>query len=76
MKLVLYTGPDCHLCELAKQELALVDAPELELQVLNIRDDSKVYHLYAMRIPVLKRQDNEGELGWPFSHLDIARFIQ
>lgn len=76
MKLTLYTGPECHLCDLAKDELALIDDPCLEVNTKNIREDTHLYHLYAVRIPVLKRHDNDEELNWPFSHHELRRFIQ
>jgi len=76
MQVNLYTGPQCCLCDDAK---ALIDSlpaeyrPEVTL--CNIREDANLYHLYAVRIPVLKRVDNEQELGWPFDQSQLIQFL-
>ena len=76
MKLLLYTGPDCHLCELAKKELALLPEGSVEVELKNIKDNINWYHFYAMRIPVLQREDDNSELNWPFTMEEIRDFIE
>ena len=76
VKLILYTGPQCHLCDLALLELEQVQNPEFSVEKRNIRENPDDYHLYAVRIPVLKRTDNNNELGWPFTTHDIEQFLQ
>lgn len=76
MKLILYTGPQCHLCDLALLELEPVKDTEISVETRNIRKNPDDYHLYAFRIPVLKRADNGSELGWPFTTQDIEQFLQ
>lgn len=77
MKIALFTGPQCSLCEDAK---ALVrqcsKASIIALDEYNIRENPAHYHLYAVRIPVLKREDNSAELGWPFTLQDLELFLQ
>lgn len=76
MNVTLFTGPECHLCQLAIDEIEAFAQPSLNVTKLNIREDASLYHLYAMRIPVLKRDDTAQELNWPFSRNDIEHFIQ
>lgn len=78
LALTLYTGPNCELCDhamdvyeqLPPEKLALLD-----LQSANIRNDAELYHLYAVRIPVIKRNDTQAELGWPFDVEMLEKFI-
>lgn len=76
MNLVLYTGPQCHLCDLAMRELEILNNLSIEVELINIRESTEHYHLYATRIPVLQRTDNRQELGWPFNAEQIRSFIQ
>nr|WP_297349168.1 glutaredoxin family protein [uncultured Glaciecola sp.] len=95
MKLILYTGPNCSLCDLAidiidkfsvlnaetTNESTFQHSPSgsqlerVELEMINIRDSAGLYHLYASRIPVLKKTDDESELGWPFTLEDVIEFL-
>lgn len=95
MKLILYTGPNCSLCDLAidtidkfnvlnaeTNESTFQHSPSgsqlerVELEIINIRDSVELYHLYASKIPVLKKTDNESKLGWPFTLEDLIEFLQ
>ncbi|MFT7259462.1 MAG: hypothetical protein ACI9MS_001324 [Glaciecola sp.] len=96
VKLILYTGPNCCLCDLAidiidkfnilnaeaKNKSTFQHSPSgsqlerVELDMVNIRDSAELYHLYASRIPVLKKTDDESELGWPFTLEDLIEFLQ
>lgn len=75
-RLLFYTSLGCHLCEHA--ELVLQDfsaqpnAPQFELEEVDISTDENLVELYGIRIPVLKNALNEKEVGWPFSVEDIA----
>jgi hypothetical protein len=95
VKLILYTGPNCSLCDLAidiidkfnvlnaetTNESTFQHSPSgsqlerVELEMINIRDSAGLYHLYASRIPVLKKTDDESELGWPFTLEDVIEFL-
>lgn len=80
MKLTLYTGPQCSLCEQAQDLIAQLDIP-VELEKVNIRDSAELYHLYAMRIPVIKKNSDiaigaKDDLGWPFSLAQLRDFVK
>ncbi len=72
----LYTGPHCELCE---QALIILEqstvSSELEIVMCNIRQQHDWYHRYAVRIPVVQRQDNGQELGWPFNQHELEQFL-
>ena len=53
----------------------LVESHNLEWNVSEITDDAKLLNLYELRIPVLKRLDNDIELNWPFNIDDISQLI-
>ena len=77
MKIFFYTGPQCSLCDLADVELGNTSVfASLEIEKVNIRTSTDLYHLYGARIPVLKREDNNKEIGWPFSTADLEEFLQ
>ncbi len=76
MKLTLFTGPQCHLCDLAVDVINSLDGSTLTVEKVNIRDNTEYYHLYAVRIPVLRREDTQQELGWPFDKQQLETFIQ
>lgn len=76
INLILYSTSHCHLCEQAELMLhKLVESHNLEWNVAEITDDANLLNLYEVRIPVLKRLDNDIELNWPFNIDDISQFI-
>jgi len=89
VKLILYTGPQCSLCDLAigiveqfnsldlASKKGLANQPShITLEKLNIRNSTELYHLYGARIPVLKKMNDSAELGWPFTIEDLIEFIK
>ncbi|MDC8831051.1 glutaredoxin family protein [Alteromonas gilva] len=77
MRIAFYTGPQCSLCHDAEAIIAQSEqADTLTVTQYNIREDSELYHLYAVRIPVLKREDNGQELGWPFNLEELELFLK
>ncbi len=77
MKIWFYTGPQCSLCDLADIELQQTSHYDaLHIEKVNIRTSTDLYHLYGARIPVLKRDDNKNEIGWPFTSADLEEFLQ
>jgi hypothetical protein len=79
MKITLYTGPQCELCDQAIALLEQIDCP-FELEKVNIRDSVELYHLYGARIPVIKKNDDieqavDKDLGWPFTLEQLRAFI-
>jgi hypothetical protein len=83
MKLILYTGPQCELCEQAANLIDKLDIT-IELEKVNIRNSPQLYHRYGARIPVICKVAPETcdsahvdtkELGWPFSLEQLRAFI-
>lgn len=76
MKLILYSGPNCCLCDQAEQIInQLPDRAIIELTKKNVREDTKLYHLYGARIPVVERLDNQTIIEWPFDLAQLEEFI-
>jgi hypothetical protein len=73
--LVLYSRPDCHLCDEAAALLAVV-APEQAVRTVDIEDDIALLDRYGLRVPVLRREPSGAELGWPFDATALSRFLQ
>lgn len=67
----LYGTSACHLCELAESLLAQVlagfsEAQRPRIELVDIADSDALIERYGIRIPVLRREGDELELGWPF----------
>ena len=73
MRLTLFQRDDCHLCDLALAELAQARAPEFDS--IFIDDDPALEARYGVRIPVLRREADGGELDWPFDAAGVAAFL-
>lgn len=71
--LILYTRPDCHLCELAEHMLEDCGAA---WQSVDIDSDLDLIRRYGNHIPVLFRQDIRRELFWPFTAATVQDFIE
>lgn len=68
MPLILYQRDDCHLCDLALEELATARVPEFDSVFID--EDASLEARYGMRVPVLREEASGAELDWPF---DAAR---
>jgi len=74
-KITLISGPNCHLCQQAKEILCpLLEAKNIQLNELNVREDAALFEQYGLRIPVVIFADGS-EKGWPFTAAQIARII-
>lgn len=74
-EITLISGPNCHLCDQAKEMLfPLLEAKNIRLNELNVRDDVALFEQYGLRIPVVIFADGS-EKGWPFTAAQIARMI-
>lgn len=72
MNLTLFSTDGCHLCD---QAWSLLEQTGLS-NTTNIEDiinNEQWLAAYAVRIPVLRREDG-AELGWPFTAADIIAF--
>jgi len=70
--LILYGTSNCHLCEQAE---ATLRGMELAVDHVDIAEDDSLLLRYGTRIPVLRRADNDLELGWPFDTAAVRRFL-
>ena len=53
-RIILYSKPGCHLCEVMKKEMASADCAELyELEEINIESNAELFARYRHDIPVL-----------------------
>ena len=74
-QLTLYSTSHCHLCEFAHTHL--LHFPDgFKLEVIDIADDEALLAQYALRIPVLHRNDSKTELNWPFNQADIVEYLK
>jgi glutaredoxin len=73
-QLIIYTGPNCHLCEQAKALLyPLMSERGLTLVEVDIHTDAELQQKYGIRIPVVLA--NGQEKGWPFTAAQIGRLL-
>lgn len=74
-KITLISGPNCHLCDQAKEMLyPLLEGKNIQLNELNVKDDVALFEQYGLRIPVVVFADGS-EKGWPFTTAQIARIL-
>ena len=71
--LLLFSRPECHLCEVAA---GLLESSNLSWQVRNIDEDVELLRRYRIRIPVLYRPDIKAELFWPFGAEQLQQFLE
>jgi len=74
--LEFYTTAGCHLCE---QAIVLCEqyilSGAITVHSVDIADSEHLVEKYGVRIPVIKRMDNNNELGWPFDEVGLAKFL-
>ena len=73
-EVILYSRPDCHLCDEAENLLSRI-APERAVRVVDIEDDLALIDRYGLRVPVLRLEATGQELGWPFDGEGLAAFL-
>lgn len=77
INLILFSTSHCHLCEQAEALLIKISAEiELDWKSAEITDDSNLYKLYEIKIPVLKRMDTSEEICWPFNENAIRLLLK
>ena len=67
-KIVVYSRPGCHLCELLIEELLPLIRGRLELEVIDIDSHPELKMKYGIRIPVV---EYDGETVCQY-HLDAV----
>lgn len=77
MELILFGTSACHLCEMADELLTstLQNYPHIQLELIDIAEQTQWQEKYAIRIPVLFYPQSQQELGWPFDQAAVVKFI-
>jgi glutaredoxin len=72
----LYSTTNCHLCEEAESLLnSLNNQYNFISTNIEIAEDITLLARYELKIPVLKRIDNNQEICWPFSIDEIKKLL-
>ena len=71
-KIKLYSTKFCHLCEEAE---TIIQKAGISAIHIDIAEDDDLFEKYSARIPVLRRIDNDAELGWPFDAATVLKFL-
>lgn len=72
----LFGTSACHLCEQAEALLQALLNPEFfQIHQVDIADDDALIERYGVRIPVLRRDADGGELNWPFDVDSLIAFL-
>jgi len=75
-RLVLYHTAHCHLCEEAAAMCAAVlNQDYFEVYQVDIVDSDVLVERYGVRIPVLRDDALDAELGWPFDVDQLIAFL-
>lgn len=77
LNLTLYTTDGCHLCEYAESVLeeVLQTEPELSWTKVDIAHQDDLMERYAIRIPVIRLEAADYDVGWPFSVADVRHYL-
>lgn len=74
--ITLYTTAGCHLCEQAETVLAtLADLNGLSWKPVDIASSEQLVAIYGIRIPVIKVDGAEDDLGWPFDEPALLDYL-
>ena len=74
-KLVLYSRPECHLCEAAVERLQpLLAGRSVELEIVDVDSSVALERRYGLRIPVLVAGDVELS-GYPFDEARVRQYL-
>lgn len=65
MQLILYSKPDCHLCEGLQEKLEQVKAVTIDLEIRDITTRDDWFQAYQYSIPVLCVQVGDEEKPLP-----------
>jgi hypothetical protein len=77
MRLLLFGTSGCHLCEQAVSIIneCMADDFDLMLEGIDIAEFDHWQTQFALRIPVLYHPETQQDLGWPFDHKQVRKFI-
>ena len=74
MRLTLLQRDDCPLCDQALAVLAAARAPDFDS--VWIDDDAELERRYGARVPVLRDEEADRELDWPFEAVALQAFLR
>ncbi len=74
-QLLLYSRPDCHLCDVAEGLLHAAGLGDT-YQKIDIESDLKLLRRYGIRVPVLFHNNFQTELFWPFDQAGLSDFME
>ncbi len=76
-KVTFYTKQKCSLCDQAYEMLMqLINDIPMEINVIDItHPHNRQGGKYDERIPVITTPNSDTELGWPFTHEDLRRYL-
>ena len=61
IELILYSKPDCHLCEALLEKLEKIRQPDWQLEIRDITSREDWFNAYQYEIPVLCQKLATGE---------------
>ena len=74
-EVVLYTGPQCHLCDHAEEILSpLLVRQDIKMMKRDISSDISLKKKYGLRIPVVLFSGGI-EIDWPFTTFQIEEIL-
>ncbi len=65
MELILYSKPDCHLCEGLAEKLSQVTALAIAVEVRDITSQVDWFEVFQYEVPVLYWRSPQGEIQLP-----------
>ena len=71
----LFSGPHCHLCDQALDLLSPQLRAPYRLEQVDVTSSLDLKKRYGWKIPVLRREDTQAELHWPFDAVQLADFL-
>lgn len=60
-QLILYSKPNCHLCEGLQEKLTQIEELDFELEIRDITTNKDWFNLYQYEVPVLSIKTSTGE---------------
>lgn len=77
LTILLYSGPDCCLCERAEAMLERSAYRHLiNVEKQDIYRDKRLLVTYKTRIPVLRERATGASLAWPFDAEALEQWLQ
>ena len=74
--LILYSTPACHLCETALELVEpIISSMAIVITKVDISNSDELVELYGIRIPVFCFENEDFEIGWPFTEQEFREFL-